>query len=123
MVRRNYRSTLNFREKTGLTLLAEKLGTRQNNLTPVRLILAWLVLYGHSYGIARNAAEHDQVSQFFNHTWIGAIAVEIFFALSGMRCDTHRDCKHIDILGVLGTAPDVLSCFVPRISHSIAEVR
>ncbi|MFK8012196.1 MAG: acyltransferase family protein [Marinicellaceae bacterium] len=59
-------------------------GSRQNNFTTLRIILAWLVLYGHSYAIQKTAGIKDPLNEIFQgSTWIGAIAVNGFFAISG----------------------------------------
>lgn len=59
-------------------------GNRANNFTSVRLVLAWLVLYGHSFAIARVPGLRDPLAPFFQGSiWIGELAVSGFFAISG----------------------------------------
>ncbi|MDO3380652.1 acyltransferase family protein [Gilvimarinus algae] len=59
-------------------------GDRNNNFTLIRLVLAWAVLYGHSFPIQGAEGYTDPLRSLFqNSTWIGAIAVEGFFAISG----------------------------------------
>lgn len=65
-------------------LLKDFDGSRQNNFTIMRIILAWLVLYGHSYAIQKTAGIKDPLNEIFQgSTWIGALAVNGFFAISG----------------------------------------
>ena len=50
----------------------------------MRIILAWFVLYGHSYAIQKTAGYKDPLNEIFQgSTWIGALAVNGFFAISG----------------------------------------
>lgn len=59
-------------------------GSRKNNFTLLRLILAWLVLYGHAFAIQSNPAVRDPMGQVFQgSTWIGDVAVNAFFLISG----------------------------------------
>jgi peptidoglycan/LPS O-acetylase OafA/YrhL len=55
-------------------------GSRSNNFTLIRLILASLVLFGHSFPLTKNPP--DPITQFTG-VWIGDVAVNSFFALSG----------------------------------------
>lgn len=52
-------------------------------MTPLRLLLALLVLFGHSFAIT-GVRSGDPISGLLKHTWIGAVAVELFFFLSGI---------------------------------------
>jgi len=59
-------------------------GSRENNFTTIRIFLAWLVLYGHSYAIQKVPGIKDPLLHLFQgSTWIGEIAVNGFFAISG----------------------------------------
>ncbi|UTF58743.1 acyltransferase [Gilvimarinus sp. DA14] len=59
-------------------------GNRSNNFTLIRLVFAWAVLYGHSYAIQAADGYSDPLNRLFaGSTWVGAIAVEGFFAISG----------------------------------------
>ena len=42
--------------------LSDALKSRDNNLTPVRLFLSWLVLFGHSYAIVNRPGMVDPFS-------------------------------------------------------------
>lgn len=56
--------------------------TRNNNFTLFRFILAWLVLFGHSFILTGSGS--DPISKILApHTWLGGIAVGGFFAISG----------------------------------------
>jgi len=59
-------------------------GSRRNNFTTIRILLAWSVLYGHSFVIAKMQGVSDPLREVFKGSvWIGEIAVNGFFALSG----------------------------------------
>lgn len=59
-------------------------GSRRNNFTVIRILFAWLVLYGHSFAIEKNHGIIDPLTIIFQgSTWIGAIAVNGFFMISG----------------------------------------
>ena len=59
-------------------------GNRENNFTVLRMTLAWLVLYGHSFPIVRAPGVRDPLNQIFQGSiWIGELAVNGFFAISG----------------------------------------
>lgn len=66
------------------TFLSHFDGRRDNNFTLFRIFFAWLVLYGHSYAIQKSTGISDPLSQIFQgSTWIGSLAVNGFFAISG----------------------------------------
>lgn len=57
---------------------------RNNNFTLIRIFFAWLVLYGHSYAIEKSHGIVDPLNTIFKGSiWIGAIAVNGFFVISG----------------------------------------
>jgi peptidoglycan/LPS O-acetylase OafA/YrhL len=58
-------------------------GNRRNNFTALRILFAWLVLYGHSFPITGKGVVDPLGSIFQGSTWIGEIAVSGFFAISG----------------------------------------
>jgi peptidoglycan/LPS O-acetylase OafA/YrhL len=65
-------------------VLADFDGSRKNNFTLIRLVLAWAVLYGHSYAIQKMPGVRDPLNYIFQgSTWIGAVAVNGFFVISG----------------------------------------
>ena len=69
--------------KIGNTLI-EYNGNRKNNFTIIRIILAWLVLFGHGFPIQNIDGIKDPLNRLFQgSTWIGDIAVNGFFAISG----------------------------------------
>lgn len=66
------------------TKLSDFDGNRRNNFTSIRLLFAWLVLYGHAYAIQKTPGYGDVLNQFFQGSiWIGELAVDGFFAISG----------------------------------------
>jgi peptidoglycan/LPS O-acetylase OafA/YrhL len=59
-------------------------GSRLNNFTTLRIFLAWCVLYGHGYAIQNPNNISDPLNKIFlGSTWIGDLAVNGFFAISG----------------------------------------
>tara|TARA_R110002072_G_scaffold138429_3_gene281634 strand:- start:6073 stop:7167 length:1095 start_codon:yes stop_codon:yes gene_type:complete len=59
-------------------------GSRDNNFTTIRIFLAWSVLYGHSFVAQPFPGIQDPLSAVFQGSiWIGAVAVNGFFAISG----------------------------------------
>ncbi len=64
--------------------LSSDLERRQNNFTAIRLLLAALVLYGHSYALAAKGF-HEPLQRFLpKDAWIGSVAVRAFFFISGL---------------------------------------
>ena len=62
-------------------MLSDYDGQRHNNFTLMRLLLALLVLFGHSYPISGNGL--DPVSSLMRDMWLGEAAVLGFFTISG----------------------------------------
>ena len=59
-------------------------GYRQNNFTLIRIFFAWAVLYGHSYAVQKTPGIIDPLNSIFQGSvWVGALAVDGFFAISG----------------------------------------
>jgi len=57
-------------------------GQRANNFTAIRLLFALLVLFGHSFAVTNTGP--DPLTPFLGgQVWIGALAVDGFFAISG----------------------------------------
>jgi peptidoglycan/LPS O-acetylase OafA/YrhL len=54
----------------------------KNNFTVLRLIAALLVIYGHCYPIV-GSGHPDLILQLVNSRYAGAIAVDVFFVISG----------------------------------------
>jgi peptidoglycan/LPS O-acetylase OafA/YrhL len=88
-----------------LSALAE---TRENNFTLLRLALAWLVLFGHSWQLAGARGVDPLSAVFAGRTWIGAVAVNGFFAVSGFLV-TASVLRH----GLLGFAAARLLRILP----------
>lgn len=66
------------------TCLKDFDGRRDNNFTAIRLLLAWAVLYGHSFPLQSIKGIADPLNLLWQgSTWVGAIAVDGFFAISG----------------------------------------
>ncbi|WP_158549168.1 acyltransferase family protein [Lysobacter silvisoli] len=54
----------------------------RNNFNLIRLIAAWLVIYGHAYPIT-GSGEQDLLLQLVHIKFAGGIAVDMFFVISG----------------------------------------
>lgn len=64
--------------------LSQHDGSRSNNFTTLRLLFAWLVIYGHAFAIQGPGTAKDPLNNILQgSTWIGALAVCGFFAISG----------------------------------------
>jgi peptidoglycan/LPS O-acetylase OafA/YrhL len=57
-------------------------GHRDNNFTVLRFLLAFTVLFGHSFPISGNGSD-PLTMLILPHAWIGSLAVGGFFAISG----------------------------------------
>lgn len=64
------------------TALSKYTTNRNNNFNLIRFIAAALVLYSHSYTLAKGPKTLDPLGSFINYTW-GGIAVDVFFITSG----------------------------------------
>lgn len=62
------------------TAISDYDGRRDNNLTFLRIVFASVVLFGHGFAITNT--HPDPISQFLN-LWIGDVAVNGFFLVSG----------------------------------------
>lgn len=59
-----------------------------NNLDFIRIICAIMVIYGHAFFLANKGPHRDIFTQMFSFTYAGAIAVKVFFFISGMLVTT-----------------------------------
>ena len=57
---------------------------RNNNLNLTRLILSSMVILGHSYALAPSDGGKDIILQLTGFTYSGALAVKMFFFISGL---------------------------------------
>lgn len=96
------------------TYLSDFDGNRRNNFTVVRLVFAWAVLYGHSFAIHKIPGVSDPLNQLFQgSTWIGAVAVNGFFAISGFLVTAsfvRRGLRDYAISRVLRIYPALIAC-------------
>src|SRR5688572_1487341 len=53
-----------------------------NNFNLIRLVAAWLVIYGHSYPVTATSGP-DVLQQLVQIKFAGGIAVDVFFVISG----------------------------------------
>ncbi|KTD63701.1 acyltransferase [Legionella santicrucis] len=63
-------------------MLSDFENSRTNNFTVLRLILAWIVLMGHSFPICGKGSDFISLL-IMPYAWIGSISVSLFFAISG----------------------------------------
>jgi peptidoglycan/LPS O-acetylase OafA/YrhL len=57
-------------------------GTGRNNFHLMRLVAAWLVIYGHAWAVTAGPGE-DLISQLTRFRFAGGVAVDVFFVISG----------------------------------------
>lgn len=62
--------------------LAEGHAQPRNNFNLIRLVAAWLVIYGHSYAVTASGGQ-DLLLQLVQIKFAGGIAVDMFFVISG----------------------------------------
>jgi peptidoglycan/LPS O-acetylase OafA/YrhL len=65
-------------------LVNDLLRRENNNLDLFRIAAALLVIVGHSYILFPSVGEIDQIKNFTGFTYSGALAVKIFFFISGL---------------------------------------
>ena len=64
-------------------VLAEAWATGRNNFHLIRLIAAWLVIYGHAWAITGSQGQ-DAVTWLTQYKFAGGVAVDVFFVISGL---------------------------------------
>ncbi len=62
--------------------IAAAWATQRNNFNLMRLVAAWLVIYSHAWAIT-GAAGHDLMGTLTGFRSAGALAVDLFFVVSG----------------------------------------
>src|ERR1700722_13292231 len=55
----------------------------ENNYLLLRFVAALMVIYGHSYAIAKLAGREDLVQWLLHFTYAGGVGVDVFFVISG----------------------------------------
>nr|WP_010130493.1 acyltransferase [Microbulbifer agarilyticus] len=95
-------------------MLVEYDGNRENNFTLIRLIFAWLVLFGHSFAIQPTHGLKNPLNSIFKGSeWIGSFAVHGFFIISGfLVCASllNRGVKDYIISRALRVLPGLMLC-------------
>ena len=79
---------------TAGVLAAHIAGAERNNFNLIRLLAAVAVIYGHSFALSANpAGQQEAVLRVLPFTYSGALAVAIFFLISGIfvTASLHRD--------------------------------
>lgn len=94
-------------------------GNRDNNFTLIRIFFAWLVLYGHSFAIQKVPGIRDPLNALFQGSiWVGEIAVDGFFAISGFLVAAsfvRRGILDYSISRILRIYPALLTCVLVSI--------
>ncbi len=62
--------------------IAAAWATQRNNFNLMRLVAAWLVIYGHAWAITGSGGQ-DLLADLTGFRFAGAIAVDMFFVVSG----------------------------------------
>ena len=62
--------------------LANAWASGRNNFNLIRLLAAWLVIYGHAWAITGSAGG-DLVTRLTQFKFAGGVAVDVFFFISG----------------------------------------
>lgn len=65
-------------------MLNEILSKNRNNFVLLRLLLAWAVIYGHSFALSRDISHTDVILRIVTFDYSGSLAVKTFFMLSGL---------------------------------------
>jgi peptidoglycan/LPS O-acetylase OafA/YrhL len=71
------------RVSEGPSAASNALYTRENNIDAIRLALALIVIFSHSYSLAGQAANEPLFVFTKGQTTLGTVAVDFFFVLSG----------------------------------------
>lgn len=64
--------------------VAHAFDSRENSFDFIRLVAAISVIYGHSFGMVVDPSFRDPVTVLFPYTYSGALAVDVFFLISGI---------------------------------------
>lgn len=92
--------------------LAEAWASGRNNFNLIRLIAAWLVIYGHAWAITGSPGQ-DWVTWLTQFKFAGAVAVDMFFVISGLLIAASLEGKAIRdylLARVLRIMPALLVC-------------
>jgi peptidoglycan/LPS O-acetylase OafA/YrhL len=73
-----------YRQKMRPTSLDSILRRDQNNFDLIRVLAAMFVIFGHSFVLHPTAGWREPVGLVFEFTYSGALAVDVFFFLSGI---------------------------------------
>ncbi len=91
-------------------------GNRENNFTLIRITMAWLVLYGHSFAVQKIPGMNDPLNRLFQgSTWVGELAVNGFFAISGFLVTAslmRRNIFDFTLSRVLRIYPALIVCVI-----------
>lgn len=76
----NLKSSFISKEKN----LSQVLKRGNNNLDLIRIIMAFMVIFGHSFALSPKQNLTEPFAYFFHFTYSGSIAVKVFFFISGI---------------------------------------
>jgi len=93
--------------------LADFDGNRRNNFTLLRILFAWMVLFGHSFPVTGHGELNPLRGFFERSTWIGEVAVSGFFVISGFLVTAsfqRRGIRDYTVSRVLRIYPALAVC-------------
>lgn len=76
-----------------MNTLYARFNPRENNFDLIRILAALVVLYAHSYALARN--EYDPLSSFLSYGFSGTLAVFAFLIMSGFLVARSRESNDL----------------------------
>ena len=94
--------------------IAEAWASGRNNFNLIRLIAAWLVIYGHAWAITGSPGQ-DIVTWLTQYKFAGAVAVDAFFVISGflIAASLQRNNVHSYLRArALRILPALVTCVV-----------
>ncbi|GGF74841.1 acyltransferase [Azorhizobium oxalatiphilum] len=72
------------RKPQAVAAAAHPFDTRDNAFDLIRLVAALAVIYGHAFYLVRPTPARDPIAVLFPFTYSGALAVDVFFLISGI---------------------------------------
>ena len=92
--------------------LAQAWAMGRNNFNLMRLTAAWLVIYGHAWAITGSSGQ-DWVTWLTQYKYAGAVAVDVFFFISGLLIASSLErnpIRHYLLARALRIFPALLVC-------------
>ena len=94
------------------TTIAEAWAGGRNNFNLIRLVAAWMVIYGHAWAITGTAGG-DAIARLTHIKFAGAVAVDMFFVISGflIAASLQRNTVRAYLVGrALRILPALVAC-------------